>query len=309
MIKNYFLNKKVKKRFQETKEPIKIFVACQRSHDLVVKVLEWSVQRTTTYPFKIYSMYKQEIPFEMPKDDKNKPGTPFSFQRFMIPEMCNFKGRAIYMDCDQILITDIARLFHRPMNGFDLMHCETGKRGTKKFAQRSSVMLIDCEKTKWKISDLVNDMNEGKITYQQLMIDMATENKGVIPYTWNSLDKYEPGKTDLIHYTAKKTQPWINHNHPDCPEIWFNYLYEALDAEYIDMGLIEEALDNGWVRPSMKYQVENRILNPKDLPQEIKDLDKDFLERAKKNNYNNMDGDYRAIMSWKDLSGTSIEKA
>ena len=37
--------------------------------------------------------------------------TEFTFTRFLVPELMNFKGWALFMDCDMILTTDIKELF------------------------------------------------------------------------------------------------------------------------------------------------------------------------------------------------------
>lgn len=288
----FIYSKNYQKYYESNPQIIRVFVGSTPAQDLVVKVLEWSIKKHTSFQFEIIPMHKHQIDFDMPNDPENKPGTPFSFQRFTIPELCNFQGRAIYVDSDQLLTDDIGKLFFRPLNA-PLNFCKTEKQGKK--MQRASVLLLDCEKIKVTINDIINDLNQHKYNYKQLMTKCPFVKKvGTIHNKWNSLDKFIKGKTSLIHYTEKETQPWLNTNHQDiCSDVWFEYLYEAIDAGFINSSEVQDAIDAGYVRPSIKYQFENRITKVKDLPEEVKALDTEFLEFCKKYKFNNVPGEYR----------------
>ena len=47
--------------------------------------------------------------------------TEFTFTRFLIPELTNFKGWALFMDCDMILTTDIKELFDQADDRYAVM--------------------------------------------------------------------------------------------------------------------------------------------------------------------------------------------
>ena len=47
--------------------------------------------------------------------------TEFTFTRFLVPELCNFEGWALFMDCDMILTTDIAELFAQADDRYAVM--------------------------------------------------------------------------------------------------------------------------------------------------------------------------------------------
>lgn len=154
--------------------------------------------------------------------------TDFSCYRFAIPEANGFKGRAIYLDVDMILVRDIKELFNYPM-GFPVLVTPTGY----------DVMLIDCEgfageewwpsieqmkKSGWKIPDY------SKLLEENMML-------GPLPLLWNCCDGagYDPASTGLIHFTNMRTQPWKPYPnvfeyppHPrlDMVALWQKY-YEA----------------------------------------------------------------------------------
>ena len=47
--------------------------------------------------------------------------TEFSLYRFLIPELCNYQGRAIYIDSDTVCLSDIGELFETPMGDADFL--------------------------------------------------------------------------------------------------------------------------------------------------------------------------------------------
>src|SRR5690606_29185021 len=123
----------------------------------------------------VFPLFQSKTRIPMPKDPKNKPRTPFSFQRFLIPELKNFKGRAIYLDSDMQVFKDIKDLWTRPMDDCDVLSAfeasETGRR------PQFAVMLMDCEKLKWSIQDIVARLDSGELNYEQLMYHMAMAKK------------------------------------------------------------------------------------------------------------------------------------
>jgi hypothetical protein len=105
-------------------------------------------------------------------------------------------------------------------------------------AARNAVLLIDCERARWSLPEIVRRLDAGKVTYRGLMEDL--EGCGPvarsIPARWNRLDEFVPVHgNSILHYTNMRWQPWLAAGHP-LERIW---LREALNA----MGLDTPALD------------------------------------------------------------------
>lgn len=142
--------------------------------------------------------------------------TEFTFTRFLVPELTNFEGWALFMDCDMILTTDIKKLFDQANDDYAVMcvqHDYTPKEGVKMDGQTqtvyprknwSSVMLINCghPSNKKLTRDLVNDL-EINGAYLHRFSWLKDEEIGSLDHTWNYLvgvyDDIETPK--LIHYT------------------------------------------------------------------------------------------------------------
>jgi lipopolysaccharide biosynthesis glycosyltransferase len=84
--------------------------------------------------------------------------TDFSFSRFLTPWMCDYQGWAIFMDCDQLVLDDIAKLWalrdercavqvvkhnHVPKEEVKFLGEKQSKYQKKNW---SSVMLMNCAK-------------------------------------------------------------------------------------------------------------------------------------------------------------------
>lgn len=270
--------------------PIDIYIGCTEHQQLVADVLASSVKRRTQRQVRFFPLYKYEIDFVMPADPENRPGTPFSFARFMIPEIAGFKGRALYMDCDQIVFKDIANLADRKIGPSGVSSCDTRSRKLKKKpTRRSSMMLIDCERAGWQINQIVKDLDAGRYTYNQLFSLEAYDHD--IPCRWNSLDFYLWPYTCLLHYTKKQWQPWINNVHK-LAYLWLRELFHAIDSGEITQQQVHDTIDQELVRPSLAYQIKHREADVRALPEEEKKRDEPFIQACAEQQFNNVPGEY-----------------
>lgn len=255
--------------------PIRVFVGSAEPQLIPTKVLEYSIKKYASMPVEVMPLYQADIPIPMPKDPKNKPRTPFSFQRFLIPTLKNFKGRAIYLDSDMQVFTDISRLWATPFEGGDVLSAYdiSGAARRPQFA----VMLIDCEKLNWDIQAIVAKLDRGELNYEQLMYEfkIAQNIRPVIEGEWNSLEHYEEGKTNLLHYTDMNRQPWIAKTNP-LGHIWVKELVEAIDNKFIAIAEVKDHIKRGYLRPSLMYQISSRNYDVTSLPAKARALDRFF---------------------------------
>jgi len=253
--------------------PIRIFVGSAEPQLIPTKVLEYSIKKHASMSVEVMPLYQANIPIPMPKDPKNKPRTPFSFQRFLIPTLKNFKGRAIYLDSDMQVFTDITRLWAMPFEGGDVLSAYDISGSARK--PQFAVMLIDCEKLNWDIQAIVAKLDSGELNYEQLMYEfkIAQNIRPVIEGEWNSLEHYEEGKTNLLHYTDMYRQPWISRINP-LAHIWVKELVEAIDHKAISIEEVKDHIKRGFLRPSLMYQISSRNFDVTKLPAKARALDR-----------------------------------
>jgi hypothetical protein len=234
--------------------PIKVFVAATPSEWLPARVLEFSIKETASTPISLHSIHSFNRPIPMPASLENRPRTPFSFQRFLIPELCEFTGRAIYLDADMLVFRDIMEVWQQDLTTCDLQTVMDAKRGRRK---QFSVMLLNCQTLQWNVEQIVADLDAGKMDYAGLMYEMrlARRIRSDIPSEWNSLEHFEAGKTALLHYTDMSTQPWVYAAHP-LGYLWIESLRRALASGFITRDELKREVDQGHVRPSLLAQIE-----------------------------------------------------
>ena len=256
-------------------EPIRVFVACTPSEWLPMKVLEFSIKETTSLPVEVSAIYTFNRTIPMPQAIENRPRTPFSFQRFLIPELCGYSGKAIYLDADMQVFRDINELWNHDFFGCDLQTVQEAKKGRR---GQFSVMLLDCKALGWNVEQIVTDLDAGKLNYAALMYEMRVARKigrDIFPH-WNSLERYEAGKTSLLHNTNMHTQPWISKDNP-LGYLWVACLRRAIVSGFISQVQLEREVRLGYVRPSLLEQIKVGVDDSIALSKAIQRLDRTFI--------------------------------
>jgi len=241
-------------------EPMLVFVGADQSQVLAAKVLEYSIHKHATRPVRVITMV--DLPIPLPKDEENRARTGFSFYRFVIPELAKYRGRALYLDSDMLVFTDISKLWDIPF-GKQKILCTTQDvpdawKDNSWFhpGRQYSVMLLDCSRLNWHIDEIIEGLDTKKFTYADLMFDCCLvepdEIEDRIPPQWNCLEHYESDETNLIHYTVIPTQPWTFADNSNGP-LWERALEEAVSSGWISRLEIENNLEKGYLRESLSY--------------------------------------------------------
>jgi len=232
------------------KDKIKIFIGtCVRNLQAEI-ALEYSIRKNTNSDVEI--VWMRDTPGSKIFHGWNKDnwGTGFTPFRWIVPELCDFKGRAIYMDVDMICLGDIQELWEMSIPEDKVVVSLPGNY---------SVMLFDCE----RFSKMVNTkpiaqwrQSSCSPAFKGLYNDYVTQletNDLVtsLDVEWNSLDRLLPAHrthrpVKLIHFTRKDTQPWApypekhqykRHVREECELLWFRTYEEAI-AISLDDGTI-----------------------------------------------------------------------
>jgi hypothetical protein len=105
------------------------------------------------------------------------------------------------------------------------------------------------------VADVVRGLDEGRYTYEQLMFEMCLlapeEVQDRLPPSWNHLEHYEPGQTQLLHYTVVPTQPWKNDLNP-LRHIWEQAFADAWAQDAVDDRLLARQLRDRHVKAGLK---------------------------------------------------------
>jgi len=255
-----------------------IGVGCVEAQTLPCAVLRHSILKHASRPVRVEPLYRAGIKIPVPRDERNRQKTPFSFQRFMIPEIRGYAGRAIYLDSDMLVFADIAAIGEQ----------EFGAANVLAVPQETSVLVLDCEHLTWNIRDLVGDLDAGRLSYDGLMSCRSVAQVNyALPRTWNWLDNAggaPPHGLALLHYTVTSSQPWISSGHP-LGHLWLRELFDALDAGTLARADVAQAVEQGFVRPSLLHQVDRRVTSKAELPAEVLRADEPFARYCRSVKY------------------------
>jgi lipopolysaccharide biosynthesis glycosyltransferase len=150
------------------------------------------------------------------RDIDTKASTEFTFTRFLVPYLSNYKGWVVFCDCDFLWIENIEDLFKFADDKYAVMvvqHFYNPKVAIKMDNQIqylyprknwSSMILWNCNHPSNKKLDLDTVNNEsGQFLHQFKWLDDS--EIGHIPVDWNWLSDWyligKDGKPKAIHYT------------------------------------------------------------------------------------------------------------
>src|SRR6267142_5594434 len=247
-----------------TSERVKIFIGSGEQSLLERKVLIYSLRKHTQRELDIQVFNgshnaiecegSEPLPAPLSLSLKYRNLTEFSLYRYLIPELCSFQGRAIYLDSDMVCLTDIGELYDSKLNGCDFLAKRDHDRDGEK-PWGLSAMLIDCQRCRFPLAQIFQEIDAGLYTYSEFshmgkrFLAHHPYQPGELDPQWNVYDRCD-SQTKLIHYTELFTQPWKYPGHP-YGEIWFSYLREAQAADWITDRDIDLTIRRGFARPDL----------------------------------------------------------
>ena len=215
--------------------PHRIFIGYDPDQHISYEVLKYSLEKHASEPIEMHPVDAEQIPeFNRPVDPL--ASTPFTYTRFLVPYLCDYKGIALFMDSDMLALGDVCELCHLPMDGLalrvrqhDYKPTEKTKMGGKPqtvYPRKnwSSLMLMDCsELTAWTKEAVETQSGAWLHRFEPI----PDEKIGDLSPEWNVLD-HMTGRTKLLHYTSGG--PWLaGCEDADHADLWHQYReeYEA----------------------------------------------------------------------------------
>ena len=176
-------------------------------------MLAHSIQRRASRPVSITPIRLDHLAGVFKRERNPLQSTEFSFSRFLTPYLCGYQGWAIFMDCDMLVLDDIARLWDLRDERFAVQvvkHVHVPKEDVKflgavqtRYEKKnwSSVMLMNCARCTALTPEYVNTASGLELhQFKWLAGDPLI---GDIPSRWNHLVGFDKPRADasLVHYT------------------------------------------------------------------------------------------------------------
>lgn len=230
---------------------IRAYIGTEEAQWLPTVVLKHSAEKRTKARIEFHDL--KDIPVKL----NLKTFTGFSFYRYAIPELCGYEGRALYLDADIVVLSDLEELFNKDMVGKGAL-----ARPMPPVSWYTSVMLLDCAKlTSWKIHDWATLINADVASYYGTMAGDPTglnyRDFGPLEEYWNHLDHFD-ATTKIIHYTNVGGQPWKKpgHKHAD---VFLKELRKALEDQVLDRPAVEKEIAAGHIYPNILVDMDKLV--------------------------------------------------
>jgi len=192
---------------------IRVFVGYDGREAAAFSVLSHSIHARASQPVAIAPVMLSELSGIYRRERNPLQSTDFSFSRFLVPYLCGYKGWAIFMDCDMLVLDDIAQLWKMRDERYAVQvvkHVHVPREDVKflgavqtKYEKKNwtSVMLMNCAKCEALTPDYVNSAT-GLQLHQFKWLE-GDHLIGELPSTWNHLVGYDPPRpgVSLVHYT------------------------------------------------------------------------------------------------------------
>ena len=101
--------------------PIPVFIGYDPHERAAVNVLADSLVQHSSQPLAITPIVARQLQGILNRERHPSQSTEFSFSRFLVPYLQDYRGWAIFMDCDMLARGDIAELWKQRDESYALM--------------------------------------------------------------------------------------------------------------------------------------------------------------------------------------------
>jgi lipopolysaccharide biosynthesis glycosyltransferase len=193
---------------------INVFIGYDSNEEVAYHVLVSSIIRRTSEPVSITPINLNSLKLIFNRKRTVLQSTEFSFSRFLVPYLSDYQGWSIFMDCDMLMLDDIAKLWELRNDKYALMcvHHNHVPDKNLKFLNQTQTKY---ERKNWSSVMLMNNTKCTALTLQYVEtasgLDLhrfrwlKDELIGEIPHRWNHLVDYDPNlpitEISNLHYT------------------------------------------------------------------------------------------------------------
>lgn len=222
---------------------MKVFVGYDVREDIAYQVCEYSLKKYNDQ-VEVIPLKQKELREAGTYTRAIDPlsSTEFTFTRFLVPYLSDYKGWAVFVDCDFVFVDDVQKLFdnaddryavmvvkhdYNPREDFKMDGCKQLPYPRKNW---SSTILWNCAHPANKVitPEVVNSQTGQYLHRFQWLQDNEIGN---LAPEWNWLagwyNEPQDGQPKAIHYT--EGGPWFK-EYRRCPyhKVWKQHLREML---------------------------------------------------------------------------------
>ena len=213
---------------------IKVFIGFDQVEAIAYHVLSQSIIDHASEPVAIVP-----LDVKMPQTDASNG---FVYSRFLVPELCEYQGWAIFMDSDMVCLDDIAKLWALRDKKYAVQvvkHDYKTKHPVKYLGNKnedyprknwSSLVLWNCAHPAHKFMDR-NRVSHETGQYLHRFEWLLDQEIGELPLEWNWLAMEYPDNPEakIVHYTIG-TPCFKDYSNCEMSSHWRKSYHRMLDG-------------------------------------------------------------------------------
>ncbi len=200
------------------------FIGYDSKEDIAYRVCKYSLQKRSSIKLNIYSLKIEELIAKKLYFRSIDPlaSTQFTYSRFLVPALMNYKGWAIFCDCDFIFFDDISKILTSLDSSkaiYCVQHDYTPKEKHKMDGQKqtlyprknwSSFIVYNCaHPSNMKLTPEIVNSESGAFLHQ---FKWLKDNEiGSLDERWNWLEGWTSNHNSNFPYAVHYTRggPWF----------------------------------------------------------------------------------------------------
>ena len=217
-------------------QPFRVFVGWDSREDIAYQVCKFSLMRRAGVPVSVIPIRQQELRDNglYTRDADPLASTEFTYTRFFVPYLADYRGWALFCDCDFLWLADIKDLIaltddkyavmcvhhdHRPPESWKMDHRTQTTYPRKNW---SSMVLYNCaHPANAALTPEAANSESGAFLHRFQWLDDGLI--GAVPETWNWLEgwceKPAEGHPNVVHLT--RGGPWFDEwRHVNYADLW-----------------------------------------------------------------------------------------
>lgn len=194
---------------------MRVFIGVDPRDVVSYNVLRWSIERRSQRPVSITPLILPQLGL------KRKGLTEFTFSRYLVPHLCGYHGKGLFLDSDMLCLGDIGELF-------DLEFTEAVAVVKGERFEWPSLMLFNCG----ECTALTPDYIENDEPQEFQWGDIAE-----LPGEWNHCVGYDAPRDDakLVHYTMGTPHFKERRSCEYAAEWWSEYRSMTAQASWLEI--------------------------------------------------------------------------
>jgi hypothetical protein len=216
--------------------PLRVFVAGARELPVAAAVLEAQITRQAGAPVTLARLDDALAERFGPR----ARALPTPAQKLLIPALCGFEGRGLYVDPSVLVFGDVTELTRSDMAGAAAQAPLDGP---------ASLLLVDAGRAGWDPEKVISAAGADPGELERLLLPSVTQGIGKLDDAWSRCDA-PTLETAAVRLTCEPWMPWLSGHHP-AAWAWEAMLAAALADGAVSPRELETAAREGSLRTEL----------------------------------------------------------